>query len=110
MIMSEDEEKWLKEKVKIIWVDGEALMELPPNSIIKKRQRKPVEIPHFKFGQLQQQKQREHMKEMVKELDNIFSSNINTPFFPANWKIFEIDQWGGIKEIKKEDEEDDNAK
>ena len=106
--MSEDEEK-----LKIIWVDGIPCIELPEGSIMEEkttRQDNSVVIPHFRFGQLQQQKEREHMSEMMKELDKIFTSNINTPFFPATWRIFEIDQWGGIKEIKKEDKENDNAK
>ena len=106
--MWEDEEK--KKNIKIIWVDGIACIELPPNTIMKKGQKNSVEIPHFRFGQLQQQKERDYMSKMVKELDKIFNSKTNTPFFPATWKIFGVNQWGGIKEIKKEDEEDDNAK
>ena len=95
-----------KEKVKIIWVDGIPCIELPPNSIMKKRQKSSVEIPFFRFGQLQQQKQNNHMSEIHKELQGIFS----TPFFPANWRIYELDQWGGVRELKDEDEEDDNGK
>ena len=103
--MSEDE----KEKLKIIWVDGIPCIDLPPNSIIQKRQNNSVNHP-FTFGYLQEQRKKEFMPDMIKELDKIFKSNISTPFFPANWKIYEIDEWGGIKELKKEDEEDDNAK
>lgn len=109
MIMSENE-KQEKEKVKIIWVDGIPCIELPPGSIISKRQKRSVGIPQFRFGQLQQLKERDHMSNMVKELDKVFNSSTNIPFFPASWKIYRIDQWGGIKELKDEDKDDNNGK
>lgn len=101
MIMSENE------KVKIIWVDGMPCIEVPPNTIMEKRQKSSVEHP-FGFGQLQELKQGDFMPNLLKELDKVFTSNINIPIFPANWKIFSIDQWDSIKELKKEDKEDDN--
>ena len=102
MIMTEKE----KEKVKIIWVDGIPCMDLPHGSIISKRQKSSVELPHFRFGQLQIQKESEHMKDIHRELSKLF----NTPFFPATWKIYKIDQWGSVKELKDEDKDDNNGK
>lgn len=104
--MSKEEEKF-----KIIWIDGIPCMELPPNTIMKKGQRKSVEVKNpFRFGKLQEQRKREFMPDMIRELDKIFNSELNTPFFPASWKIYQINQLGEIKELKDEDEENDNAK
>jgi len=104
--MSEEKEE---DKIKIIWIDGIACIELPPNTIMKKRQSKSVKIP-FRFGQLQKERKIDFMPEVIKELDKVFNSGLNTPFFPATWKVFEINQWGEIKELKDEDKEDDNGK
>lgn len=100
--MLEEEEE---EKLKIIWIDGIPCMELPPNTIMKKGQRKSVNHP-FRFGCMQEQKKREFMPDMKRELHKFF----NTPYFPVKWKIYEIDPNGQVKEIKDEDEENDNAK
>ena len=105
--MSEDEKD--KKDIKIIWVDGYPCIELPSNTIMKKRQKSSVESP-FKFGRLQMQRKKKFMPEILKELEKMFNKNLNTPFFPANWKIYEINQWGEVKELKDEDEENDNAR
>lgn len=103
--MSEDEEK---EKVKIIWVDGIPCIDISNIQIIKKEQNNPVNHP-FTFGYLQEVKKREFMPDIIKELDKIFNSNLNTPIFPASWKIYKIEN-GQIKELKDEDKENDNPK
>ena len=108
MIMSENE-KQEKENVKIIWVDGYPYIELPPGSIMPKRQKSSVKPP-LSFGKLQELKHDELMPDLLKELDKIFSDNIHTPIFPTSWKIFSIDQRGNVKELKREDKENDNGK
>jgi len=105
MSKEEDEEN----KLKIIWIDGIACMKIPPNTIMKKRQSKSV-IQPFRFGYMQEHRKKDLIPEVIKELDKIFETGLNTPFFPANWKIYEINQWGEIKELKDEDKEDDNGK
>lgn len=101
--MSKEEDK--KDKLKIIWIDGIPCMELPLNTIMKKGQSKSVKHP-FRFGCMQQQKKKDFMPDMIRELDQFF----NTPYFPVKWKIYTIKPDGQIKELKDEDEENDNAK
>ncbi len=107
--MSENEKQEKETNVKIIWVDGYPYIELPSGSIIPKRQKSSVEHPP-KFGPLQELRHDKFMPDLLKELDKVFNDNIHTPIFPASWKIFSIDQQGNVKELKREDKENDNGK
>ena len=91
----------------IIWVDGIPCIVLPPGSLIEKNPKKQNNVNHpFNFGWLQETKKRQSMPDIMKEIENIF----NIPFMPLKWKVFKITEKGEIKEIKQEDEENDNAK
>lgn len=102
--MSEEEEEipeHAKTKCKVIWVNGEALIDLSDSPIKKKQS--PVHP--FTFGKLQGKDIEDPFEEMVKEFQDI----LNMPFIPGKWKLYKIEN-GEIKEIKDEDEENDNRK
>ena len=105
--MSEDEKEKQEKDIKIMWVDGMPCIELPPNTIIDKKSRQQDSNDHpFSFGWLQETTRRQPPPDIFDEIKKIFS----TPFMPTSWKLFKITEHGEIKELKDEDEENDNAK
>ena len=101
------EEEIEEDGPEIILVDGIPCIVLPPGSIMEEKPTRHDPVNHpFSFGWLQETKKRQSMPDIMKEIENIF----NIPFMPVKWKVFKITEKGEIKEIKQEDEENDNAK
>jgi len=103
--MKEEEKEEKKKKEKYILIDDIPHWELEGPVVRKNsKQQGPVKNP-FTFGWLQENKERQFMPDIIDELQKI----LKIPFIPGEWKIYEIKN-GEIKELKDEDEENDNSK
>jgi len=97
-----EEEKERKDP-EIKWVDGMPCIVVPPGTFRPKKQ--DTANHPFAFGRLQEQKERRHMPDIIREFQDI----IGMPFMPVKWKLYEFKN-GEFIEIKNEDEENDNSK
>ena len=91
----------------IKFIEGIPCIVLHPGSLIEKKSRRQNSVNHpFTFGWMQETNKKQFMPDIMKEIEDIF----RTPFMPVKWKVFKITEQGEIKEVKEEDEENDNRK
>ena len=100
--MTEEEEEEEDKKVKITWINGKACMDLN-TEIVPPKQKDSVDNP-FTFGWLKEIRRRESKSQNFNdELNKYF----NFPGFSnIEWRVFKLDEFGNIEEIKKDDEDD----
>jgi len=102
-----EKEKHKKKEPKIKIIDGIPCIELETDITSEEEPDQQNSANHqFTYGWLQEVKEIQFMPDILKEIEKIF----NIPIVPVEWTIFEITKNNEVRELKEEDEEDDNRK
>jgi len=104
-MIKEEKEKKKKPKIKII--DGIPCIELLMDITSEEKPDQQSSVNRqFTYGWLQEIKERGFMSDILKEIEEIF----NIPIVPVEWTIFGITENNEVRELKDEEEKNDNRK
>ncbi|MHA1875138.1 MAG: hypothetical protein ACTSUC_01690 [Promethearchaeota archaeon] len=103
--MMKEEKNKKQPKIKII--DGIPCIELETDITSEEKPDQKNSANHqFTYGWMQEIKERRFIPEVLREIEKIF----NIPIMPVKWRIFEITKDNEIRELKDEEEKNDNRK